>query len=161
MSGGKLSYARKAARFLVSQLTASDRLALVIFDHEVSVLMSSQPVRDPQPLLGAINTIHSGGRTALFDGWLAGALQAAEHLDPAALNRVLLLSDGKANRGLTDTSEIAAKVAGLTQRGVSTSAFLITQLAPRRARPSRSLVQRYRSDRGAQCDPIPEGPLPA
>ena len=123
MSGSKLSCARKAARFLVSQLTAADRLALVTFDDEVSVLMPSQPVRDPQPLLAAINTIHNGGCTALFDGWLAGALQAAEHLDPAALNRVLLLSDGQANRGLTDSSEIAAKVAGLTQRGVSTSAF--------------------------------------
>jgi Ca-activated chloride channel family protein len=39
------------------------------------------------------------------------------------MNRVLLLSDGQANEGLTDTDQIAAKVAGLTQRGISTSAF--------------------------------------
>lgn len=123
MGGQKLSYARKAARFLVSQLTAADRLALVTFDTEVQVVMPSTPVRDPQPFLAAINSIHSGSCTALFDGWWAGALQAAEHLDPGALNRVLLLSDGQANRGLSDKGQIADRVAGLTQRGVSTSAF--------------------------------------
>ena len=84
---------------------------------------SSTPVRDPQAFIAAINTIHSGGSTALFDGWLSGAEQVARHLDPAALNRVLLLSDGQANEGLTDRREIAAKVAGLTERGISTSAF--------------------------------------
>ncbi|MCP9826971.1 hypothetical protein KBZ19_00500 [Synechococcus sp. L2F] len=52
-----------------------------------------------------------------------GATQVAEHLDPGAMNRVLLLSDGQANEGLTDQEQIAAKVEGLTQRGISTSAF--------------------------------------
>ena len=123
MSGSKLSYARKAARFLAGELTARDRLAIVTFDDGVKVVMPSTPVSDPQPFLAAINTIHSGGCTALFDGWLAGATQVAQHLDPAALNRVLLLSDGQANEGLTDHKEIASKVAGLTARGISTSAF--------------------------------------
>jgi Ca-activated chloride channel family protein len=123
MGGQKLSYARKAARFLAGELTARDHLAIVAFDDEVKVVMPSTPVSDPQPFLAAIHTIHSGGCTALFDGWLAGALQVAEHFDPAGLNRVLLLSDGQANQGLIDQQEIAVKVAGLTARGISTSAF--------------------------------------
>jgi Ca-activated chloride channel family protein len=123
MGGTKLSFARKAARFLAGELTGRDRLAIVSFDNEVQIVVPSRPVADPQPFIAAINTIHSGGCTALFDGWRAGATQVAEHLDPAAMNRVLLLSDGQANEGLTDTDQIAAKVAGLTQRGISTSAF--------------------------------------
>ena len=123
MSGTKLSYARKAARFLAGELTSRDRLAIISFDDEVKVVVRSAPVVDPQPFIAAINTIHSGGCTALFDGWLAGATQVAEHLDPTQLNRVLLLSDGQANEGLTNQGEIADKVAGLTQRGISTSAF--------------------------------------
>lgn len=123
MSGLKLSYARKAARFLAAELTSRDRLAIVTFDEEVKVVAPSMPVSDPQPFIAAINTIHSGGCTALFDGWRAGATQVAEHLDPGAMNRVLLLSDGQANEGLTNLEQIAAKVAGLTQRGISTSAF--------------------------------------
>ncbi|WP_094559300.1 VWA domain-containing protein [Synechococcus sp. 8F6] len=123
MAGSKLSHARKAARFLAGELTERDRLAIVTFDEEVNVLVPSQPVRDPLLFISAINTIHSGGCTALFDGWLAGATQVANQLDPAGLNRVLLLSDGQANEGLTDAEAIAAKVEGLTQRGISTSAF--------------------------------------
>jgi Ca-activated chloride channel family protein len=123
MSGEKLSYARKAARFLAGELTERDRLAIVTFDDEVEVLVPSQPVRNPQMFISAINTIHSGGGTDLFDGWLAGAMQVANHLDAAAMNRVLLLSDGEANVGVVDSSEIAGKVAGLSQRGISTSAF--------------------------------------
>lgn len=123
MGGTKLSFARKAARFLAGELTGRDRLAIVSFDDEVNVVVPSRPVADPQPFIAAINTIHSGGCTALFDGWRAGATQVAEHLDPGAMNRVLLLSDGQANEGLTNLEQIAAKVAGLTQRGISTSAF--------------------------------------
>ncbi len=123
MSGTKLSYARKAARFLAGELTSRDRLAIVSFDDEVKVVVPSTPVIDPQPFIAAINRIHSGGCTALFDGWLAGATQVAEHLDPTQMNRVLMLSDGQANEGLTDQEQIATKVAGLTQRGISTSAF--------------------------------------
>ena len=123
MAGRKLSNARKAARFLVGELTARDRLAIVTFDGEMQVVVPSTPVADPLAFIAAINTIHSGGCTALFDGWLAGAMQVAEHLEPNALNRVLLLSDGQANEGLTNTAEIAAKVAGLTAKGISTSAF--------------------------------------
>lgn len=123
MSGSKLSYARKAARFLAGELTERDRLAIVTFDDEINVLVPSQPVRDPLLFISAINTIQAGGCTALFDGWLAGAMQVANQLDPTGLNRVLLLSDGQANEGLTDAAEIAAKVEGLTQRGISTSAF--------------------------------------
>jgi len=123
MSGTQLSYARKAARFLAGELTERDRLAIVTFDDEVEVLVPSQPVSNPQLFINAINTIDCGGTTALFDGWLAGAMQVANHLDPAALNRVLLLSDGGANVGVVDSTEIASKVAGLSQRGISTSAF--------------------------------------
>lgn len=123
MAGSKLSYARKAARFLDGELTERDRLAIVTFDDEVNVLVPSQPVRDPLLFISAINTIDAGGCTALFDGWLAGATQVANQLDPQGLNRVLLLSDGQANEGLTDAAAIAAKVEGLTQRGISTSAF--------------------------------------
>lgn len=123
MHGQKLSYARKAARFLAGELTSRDRLAIVTFDDEVTVIVPSRPVNDPQLFFSAINAIDSGGGTALFDGWVAGATQVANHLDPAQLNRVLLLSDGQANHGLTDQGEIAEKVSGLTANGISTSAF--------------------------------------
>lgn len=70
MGGSKLSYARKAARFLACELTERDRLAIVAFDDEINVLLPSQPVRNPLTFISAINTIAAGGCTALYDGWL-------------------------------------------------------------------------------------------
>ena len=65
MGGTKFSFARKAARFLAGELTGRDRLAIVSFDDEVQIVVPSRPVSDPQPFIAAINTIHSGGCTAL------------------------------------------------------------------------------------------------
>ena len=39
MAGSKISYARKAARFLAGELTDRDRLAIITFDDEVQVLV--------------------------------------------------------------------------------------------------------------------------
>jgi Ca-activated chloride channel family protein len=123
MEGEKLSHARKAARLLVRGLSARDRLAIVTFDQETKVVVPSREVDNPRPFLHAIDSIECGGTTALFDGWLAGARQVAEHLNPSGMNRVLLLSDGDANEGLTEAAAIAARVSGLNERGISTSAF--------------------------------------
>ncbi len=93
------------------------------FDQEATVVVPSRQVENRRPFLRAIDSIESGGTTALFDGWLAGAHQVAEHLLPEGFNRVLLLSDGDANEGLTEAAAIAARVSGLNERGISTSAF--------------------------------------
>jgi Ca-activated chloride channel family protein len=123
MDGEKLSHSRNAARLLVRGLTAQDRLAIVTFDQEATVVVPSRQIDNPGPFFHAIDTIESGGTTALFAGWLAGARQVAEHLLPEGFNRVLLLSDGDANEGLTEAAAIAARVGGLNERGISTSAF--------------------------------------
>lgn len=123
MAGDPLSQARKAARFLARELSAADRLAVVSFDHNVRVLVPSQPVHDAAPFVQAINRIRCGGLTNLHGGWHTGAMQVAEHLNPKAINRVLLLSDGHTNAGITEAELIAAQVSGLSKRGISTSAF--------------------------------------
>ena len=123
MAGTPLSQARKAARFLARELSPADRLAIVVFDHEAEVLMPSMQVNDPELFVHAINSIETRGATDLQLGWCTGAMQVAEHLDPKAVNRVLLLSDGHTNHGITDADVIAQQVQGLSQNGVSTSAF--------------------------------------
>ena len=50
-------------------------------------------------------------------------VQVAQELNPKVIIRVLLLSHGLANVGVTDTEMIAKQMAGLSTRGISTSAF--------------------------------------
>ena len=121
MSGEPLETAKQAVVAALRQLHPQDRVSVVSFDDEVRVEVPSGPVRDLDALIAQVMRIDSGGSTALYDGWLEGATQVAGHLNGEGLNRVILLSDGQANAGLTDAHEIARRVAGLAERGVSTT----------------------------------------
>jgi Ca-activated chloride channel family protein len=121
MSGEPLETAKEAIVAALRQLHAQDRVSVVSFDDEVRVEIPSGPVRDLDALIAQVMRIESGGSTALYDGWMEGATQVAAQLNREGLNRVILLSDGQANRGLMDRHEIARRVAGLSERGVSTT----------------------------------------
>ncbi|WP_026298668.1 vWA domain-containing protein [Deinococcus aquatilis] len=121
MSGHPLEMARQAAQTAIRALEPQDRLSVVIFDDTVELLIAPQLVTDPESLCRTVEGITAGGSTALHAGWLEGATMTAQHLNPEALNRVLLLSDGQANCGEQRPDVIAGHVRGLTARGVSTS----------------------------------------
>ncbi|MGH8545902.1 MAG: vWA domain-containing protein, partial [Gammaproteobacteria bacterium] len=62
------------------------------------------------------------GTTALAEGWFRGAEQVALHQDERCVNRVLLLTDGLANVGVTDPDQLEAH-AELHRRGIQTTTF--------------------------------------
>jgi Ca-activated chloride channel homolog len=121
MDGAKMRRAREAAAYCVEQLLSADRLSVVIFDDVVEVLIPSAPVEDKLGLHRLIAGVNARGSTALHEAWVRGGMQVSEHLDDTAVNRVLLITDGLANVGLTGTDEIVTQVKGLFERGVSTS----------------------------------------
>jgi len=123
MSGQPLSEAKRCAAHIIDRLQPDDRASLVQFDNQVSVLVPAQPVGDHQILHQALFSIHEGGMTNLHGGWEAGAQGLLEHVRQAGLSRVILLSDGNANEGLTDAGEIARKCGQLADQGVTTSTY--------------------------------------
>ena len=124
MSGTPLREARRCVQMILRSLQPTDSVAVVSFDDEVTVNIPHQVVgTHAEKLCHIVDTIHSGGSTALYDGWHAGVGQALHGAKGAALSRVLLLSDGGANRGLADPEEIANRVAAMAQAGVSTSTY--------------------------------------
>ena len=54
-----------------------------------------------------IEGIYPGGSTNLGGGLLEGDEQVRRHFIPGGINRVLLLSDGLANRGITSPDELS------------------------------------------------------
>jgi Ca-activated chloride channel family protein len=120
-SGRKMVHACEAACFAVSQLLPTDRVSVTIYDDQIETIAPSALVVDKMALVAQIRGILPRGSTALHRGWAAGAQQVAEHVAWDALNRVLLLSDGLANVGVTDPNAIKADVKGMTDRRVSTS----------------------------------------
>ena len=123
MHGRPLAEAKRCAAFIVDSLAADDRVSLVAYDHDVDVLVAQRRVGDRAGLHAAIGAISSRGTTALYDGWYQGAGEAAQGTDRAGVSRVLLLSDGQANQGLTDLAEIAARCTGMAEVGVTTSTY--------------------------------------
>jgi len=125
MQGEKLEFVKQAARHVVELLEEKDRVALVDYDDSVRVLFPSQRLdaRSRAGLLRMIDTIRSGGSTNLSGGWLTGCRQVAESSQNGSINRALLLTDGLANVGIIEPSELAGHARELAQRGVFTSTF--------------------------------------
>lgn len=125
MSGRKLELAARAVEEGIARLQPSDRLSIVWFDDEVTVLVpGTLATADAcRAAVQQLRLVRAGGSTNLAGGWLAGCEQVATGMLDAGVNRVLLLTDGQANRGMTDPTALAHHAAQLRLRGVSTTTF--------------------------------------
>lgn len=121
MEGEKMIRAREAAMFCVEQMLATDRLSVVTFDDRIEVLFPSEPVTNKQAMKDLISRVTARNSTALHEAWVRGGLTVSERLLDQGINRVVLITDGLANVGITNTDEIVTQAQGLFQRGVSTS----------------------------------------
>lgn len=121
MEGQKMLRAREAAMFCVDQMLATDRLSVVTFDDHIDVLFPSEPVTNKQSMKDLISRVGARGSTALHEAWVRGGLTVSERMIAQGINRVVLITDGLANVGITSTDEIVTQAMGLFQRGVSTS----------------------------------------
>ncbi len=125
MQGAKLEYVKRAAEHVLDLLTERDQVALVIYDSEVDLLSASVSVTagNRSHLKARIRQVSARSSTNLGGGWLKGCQEVALATRESDLNRVLLLTDGLANVGMTDLEELGNHAGQLLQRGVSTSTF--------------------------------------
>lgn len=121
MAGEKMIQARNTAMFCVDQMLPVDRLSVVVFDDRIDVLFPSEPVTNKRSMKDLIARIDSRGSTALHEAWVRGGLTVSETMLDKGINRVVLVTDGLANVGVTSTDEIVSQAMGLYQRGVSTT----------------------------------------
>ena len=123
--GNRLGFVKQAAGHVLERLDVRDRVAVVTYDDEINVVSPSVALTESvrQKLLRQVARLAPGGSTDLHGGWLAGAEQVADHMAAEGVNRILLLTDGLANCGVTDREEIIHHARGLFQRGVATSTF--------------------------------------
>lgn len=122
MSGRPLEEAKRCAEYVLSKLRPSDAVALVKFDNRVQRLWPAAPLGDGNAQHAAIAGIHAGGNTNLHGGWNEGTDTLAD-VSGQGLKRVILLSDGQANEGVTDPNEIAAQCAAWATKDITTSTY--------------------------------------
>ena len=118
MSGAKLETAKRCARYLSERLGPEDAIALVTFDDDVQ-LVSSLAAPDLAALAPRIAAIGPGGMTNLSGGWLK-AIEEVRRRDDG-VRRVLLLTDGLANQGISAAAPLTAVARTTSQHGISTT----------------------------------------
>jgi Mg-chelatase subunit ChlD len=129
MSGAKLALAREAVVTAVERLLPTDRFAIVAYDDRIDVVVETTPAsREAKSMaVDRLRTIDARGSTNLGEGWLRGAEQVARAQlggnGSGAMNRVLLLTDGLANQGITDPAALVGHAGELRARNVTTTTF--------------------------------------
>ncbi|MFZ9629373.1 MAG: vWA domain-containing protein [Ilumatobacteraceae bacterium] len=120
MAGEPLRAVCDAVAGLLRVTGPDDRIGVVTFDDQVHVVLPLAR-HDRDVAERTVRAISSGGSTNLSAGWLKGVelLEAAPR--PDAVRRVVLLTDGHANHGVTGRDQLASLVRGATARDVSSS----------------------------------------
>lgn len=121
MDGEPLEAATRAAADLVRRLAPDDVVSVVAFDDQVRTVVAPHTGAEQDGVSARILAIQPGGSTNLSGGWLRGHQLLKQRRHDSALHRVLLLTDGHANAGITDHTELAALTAEARQRGITTS----------------------------------------
>lgn len=128
MAGAKISLARQAIETSIASLAEHDRFAVVAYDDRVDVVAGSAPATAAARHAAArdLAQIDARGSTNLFEGWMRGCAEVARQLDQGSgggMHRVLLMSDGLANIGVTDHEALVDHAGELWRRGVATWTF--------------------------------------
>jgi Ca-activated chloride channel family protein len=121
MAGERMERAKEAASIVLQRLAPDDIVSVVVYDHEVDVLVPPGRMREQEALLSRIRALTPRGRTALYDGTAKGLELVESKLSPSYINRVVLLSDGLANVGPSSPSELEVLGRKAGARGVSIS----------------------------------------
>ena len=138
MSGDKIAKAREAAIAALRRLGPQDLFSLVIYDHNVQTLVPPQSAANSEWIESRINSIRTGGNTALYGAVTQGAAEVRKNLYDRYVHRVVLLSDGLANVGPSSPADLARLGAALIKEGISVTTIgigtdfnedLMTQLA--------------------------------
>ncbi|MBN2720379.1 MAG: VWA domain-containing protein [Proteobacteria bacterium] len=120
---GKMGYLIEAAHMLVDGMGPRDILSIVAYDDGVRVPVTARRVRDRQLFHRAIDQLYPGGRTYLSGGLEEGFRQVRKNLKRGYVSRVILLSDGLANAGVTDNGQLRRRASLMYEDGVSISTF--------------------------------------
>ena len=121
----KFGLAREAVEQALRLLRPEDRFTLVVYDTEVDVLAPTALATPEakQLALSRLRAVGPRGSTDLHAGWSAAASQIGASLRDDAVTRVLLLTDGLANHGITEPRALLALAGELRRLGIATSTF--------------------------------------
>ncbi len=124
MKGERIANAIEAAVGIVERMRDSDSVTVVAFDSTAQVIVPpSRPTSSARPSIeSAIRSIRLGGDTCISCGLDEGMSQLqVTSLSGDQVTRMILLSDGEANRGVKDIPGLRALASRMRDHGCSIS----------------------------------------
>ncbi len=114
----RLPLVKRSLRMLLDQLDPADRVSIVTYGTQPSLMLEAAPAGDKQRIVSVIDSLQCGGTTNLGAGVEVGYQIAARHYTSGAVNRVVLCSDGVANVGPQLAEEMLSRVESFRGQGI-------------------------------------------
>jgi uncharacterized protein YegL len=126
-SADKMILVKAALLSLANNLRPSDIVSIVAFDGTANVVLPANALGSGNAYRRAVESIQPAGSTNIDAGLMLGYREVARNFRPGSANRVILLTDGRANAGTTDPRRIASNSAGFNEQGIDLSTIGVGQ----------------------------------
>ncbi|MBV7298041.1 vWA domain-containing protein [Enterovibrio paralichthyis] len=115
----KLPLLVQSLSLMVKNLTADDKVSLVTYAGQSSVVLEPTKGDDAQTILAALKSLQAGGGTYGESGIKLAYQQAQKGFIKEGVNRVILATDGDFNVGVTDLDALKNLVEQEREKGIS------------------------------------------
>lgn len=117
----KMSRVKESLQTMIGKLRETDLVSVVVFDTDAQVLRPAKVIGNGSELKEVINSIQPNGSTNLNAGLMLGYEEAKKNYKKGATNRVIMLTDGIANVGVTNPKKIAVASSEYNGQGIDLS----------------------------------------
>jgi len=117
-SSNKLPLLKKSFGLLVKNLTAKDRVAIVVYAGAAGLVLESTPGNEKEKILNALNNLNAGGSTAGGQGIKLAYKIALENRKKNGNNRVILATDGDFNVGASSDDAMTKLIEQKRETGI-------------------------------------------
>lgn len=114
----KLPLLKSAFKLLVNQLTAKDKVTIVVYAGNAGLVLPPTSGQEKNQIIEAINKLEAGGSTAGGAGIQLAYKMAKLNFDPDANNRVILATDGDFNVGISSDTELVNMIENYRNQGI-------------------------------------------
>ncbi|KAF0113084.1 MAG: uncharacterized protein FD128_1325 [Hyphomonadaceae bacterium] len=119
----RLPLAKRTVRMMLPQLNGNDRISMVVYAGASGVVLEPTRGNATRDIVCALEVLHAGGSTAGAEGIRLAYRMAERNMHQGSVNRVILMTDGDFNVGITDPNQLRDFVRQGKDRGIYLSVF--------------------------------------
>lgn len=114
----KLPLAKQALKLMLAEMDPDDTVSIAVYAGAAGEVLAPTPVSDSRKTVAALENLQAGGSTAGGEGLRLAYSLAEQGLKEGAVNRVMLLTDGDFNVGITDSEQLEDFISRKRETGI-------------------------------------------